>query len=125
VLRIDLLNREDQMRCLGAQQLVNVPLETGRMSFALFCPHCGEIWGRVYRGEGWFSLSRPCEAHADASSIGGSFFQRYDWWPDFLRFEDWLRKFPRLLEYEAGVHLRWAQRFSTGAQAPQQGELKW
>lgn len=45
-------------------------------SWAFFCPHCGEIWGRAVRvsPEGsmhWIVMQRPCTAHGDGQMLIG------------------------------------------------------
>lgn len=108
-------------------RLHNTPLaltqhETGQMSFAFFCPGCGEVWGRVRRGQGWYVVSRWCEEHQSPSTVGGSFFQHFDWWPaaEFTFNErtgsaswglrEFLRASPLLAAHEFKVHMAWADK---------------
>lgn len=96
------------------------------MSYALFCAHCGEIWGRVHRGTGWYTLQRPCERHGSAAELGGSFLNRYDPFdfnetlggfllahPDFARHE-----FRRHLEWYDANHPQLPKETPNGQQAP-------
>jgi hypothetical protein len=95
--------------------------EDYRMSFALFCPSCGQVWGRVYRSPTWYSLQRHCRDHTNLYAIGGSFFQNYLWLhPDFAQ---GVARFPRLAEWEFERHLEWAEKFPSNTLA-KQGELQ-
>ncbi len=90
------------------------------MSIAFFCPHCGDIWGRVVRGPTWYTHSRNCERHVNEYQIGGSFFQNYDWVPGT---DPFLSLHPRLLEHEFRVSMAWAERFPNAQMRALQGEL--
>jgi len=109
---------------LGSRLLVSKPLwpgEEARMSAAFFCSHCGEVWGRAVRGPLWYAIQRPCERHADAYHIGGSFFQNYDW-NDFP-FKASLMAYPSLAVHEFRCHMAWAEKFLAADLPTFQGEL--
>lgn len=100
----------------------DLPAQNHRMSQALFCPGCGEVWARVERSKTWYSLTRWCGRRPEcenAYAVPGSFFglleESHDV-RDFLQFPSFLRR-------EFVVQLAWAERFPPGAQAPIQGEL--
>lgn len=83
------------------------------MNTAFFCPHCGEVWGRVRvaGGKDWLVATRACDREPNAwdarQDVPGSFFNSYQWWGGGpIALQNVLRGNPALVEHEFRVHLQ-------------------
>jgi len=63
-----------EWRLLGVRK--DVPMLGIYTSRAFFCPHCGEIWGRVTQAEKtlsphpkWIVETKPCAEHGDGTFL--------------------------------------------------------
>jgi hypothetical protein len=98
------------------------PRHHHRMSVALFCPGCGEIWARITRGPTWYASARWCGRSPGCENdyaVPGSFFAVLEGGHDV----DTFLAFPAFAAHEFEVQLRWAERRPFGAQPQSQGEL--
>jgi len=68
--------------------------QVNHQNHALFCPTCGEVWGRITdtRVAGWFAVTRNCSKHGDGSFIA----------PWRILFEELP---PEVLHYELQIRL--------------------
>ena len=72
--------------------------EPASASLALFCPTCGEVWGRVIvDGSQWHPVNRGCRAHPPCNDVGGTFIA--PWRSTFAELP------PEVLRYEAMIRL--------------------
>jgi len=105
----------------GPEILGDAPGADHRMSQALFCPGCGEVWARVARGPTWYSMAKWCGRQAQCEnlySVPGSFFGIMEGSTDAQAFLE----FPAFLRREFEVQLRWAERRPIQGQPQSQGE---
>ena len=107
--------RENRRLFLGDVLLAEVPSRGNGWSYALFCPDCGKLWGRLESSSGsrkWSPLTRTCPEYAGDEWDGdlpGTFFGSFKWY-DEQEVRGILLANPLLLKHEFYMALNWRKR---------------
>lgn len=99
---------------LGQRLLASGEAAPRVYNWSLFCPVCGEVWGRILDDpeNEWRPFTQCCLKHSrSAYEVSGSFFQ-FQWCHETL-VQEWLRGNPALLRHEFNAYTLYAQGVNT------------